>query len=135
MQVEFVCVLASCTVRKFEGQKFEVFTDVDLSLKIKTSKYLINACVKIVLFKYFKKKALPHPNGPLAEVIPSNSTEVANKTVEFMIAHKEIGSERKAMKRGPYTKFSQLTKITVVKYAAEHGVRAVLQYINSLFYV
>ena len=54
-------------------------------------------------------------------MIPSNSTEVANKAVEFMIAHMEIGSEGKAMKRGSYTKFSQRAKIAVAKYAAEHG--------------
>ena len=59
----------------------------------------------MVLFRYFKKKALPHPNSPLAEVIPSNSIEVANKAVEFMdesVAYKEIGSKEKVMKRGPY---------------------------------
>ena len=60
----------------------------------------------MALLKYFKKTALPHPNGPLAKVIPSNSIEAANKEVEFMVesvAHEEIGSEGKlaAMKRGP----------------------------------
>jgi len=83
----------------------------------------------MVLFKYFKKIALSHPNGLHAEMIPPNSIEAANKEVEFMVesvAHKEIGSEGKAMKRGPYIKFSQQSKFAIAKYAAEHGVAAVL---------
>ena len=84
----------------------------------------------MVLFKYLRRKLFPTPS---AEVIPSNLTEVANKAVEFVVTHKEIGSEGKAMKRGPYTKFSQRAKITVVKYAAEHGVGAVLHHFNKHF--
>lgn len=99
----------------------------------------------MAMFKYFTKKALPstlpHPNGPLAEVIPSTSIDAANKEVQAIIESatrqenlgEESGPEGKDTKRGPYVKFSQQAKITVAKYATEHGVAAALRHFVKRF--
>ena len=66
----------------------------------------------------------------------SSSIEAANKEAESIVYQVEksssendpegnsVTAESKAMKRGPYVKFSQQAKVAVAKYAAEHGVAA-----------
>ena len=107
----------------------------------KTDFALSRVFPKWVLRKYFKpinRSTLPLPSGPLSEIVPSSSIEAANKELRSIVSQVEKSSsendpegnsataESEAMKRGPYIKFSQQTKVAVVKYASEHGVAAAL---------
>ena len=97
------------------------------------------------LLKYFKltkapvESTLPLPSGPLSEVIPSSSIEAANKEVKSIVSQSEENDAERnagsktAMKRGPYVKFSQQAKVSVAKYASEHGVAAALRHYIKKF--
>ena len=70
----------------------------------------------MALLKYFKpinRSTMPLLSGPPSEIVPSSSIEAANKEVESIVFHKNdpeensATAESKAMKRGPYVKFSQ----------------------------
>ena len=98
--------------------------------------------------KYFKPTKAPTvstlllPSGPLLEVMPSFSIEGANTEVKSIILESQISNENDAastrawttvMKRGPYVKFSQQAKVSVAKYASEHGVAAALHHYIKKF--
>ena len=92
---------------------------------------------KMALLKYFKPtkaptvSILPLPSGPLSEVMPTSSIEAANMQVKSVVLESQISSKNDAastrastmvMKRGPYVKFSQQAKVSMVKYALEYGL-------------
>ena len=74
--------------------------------------------------------------------MPSSSIEAANMEVKSIILESQISSENDAastrastavMKRGLYVKFSQQAKVSVAKYASEHGVAAALRHYIKKF--
>ena len=98
----------------------------------------------MVLLKYFKPiklpmtSTLPLPSGPLSKVMPSSSTEAANEEVKSILKSSENDAMSTtaltvAMKTGLYVKFSQQAKVSVVKYASEHGVTAALRHYIKKF--
>ena len=98
----------------------------------------------MVLLKYFKPikspttSTLPLLSRPLSKVMPSSSIEAANEEVKSILKSSEndvtsTTALTVAMKRGPYVKFSQQAKVSVVKYASEHGVAAALHHYIKKF--
>ena len=102
----------------------------------------------MALLKYFKPtkvptvSTLPLPSRPFSEVMPSSSIEAANMEVKSIILESQISSENDAastrgstavMKRGPYVRFSQQAKVSVVKYTSKHGVVIALRHYIKKF--
>ena len=81
---------------------------------------------------------LPLPSGPLSKVMPSSSTEAANEEVKSILKSSENDAMSTtaltmAIKMGLYVKFSQQAKVSVVRYALEHGVAAALRHYIKKF--
>ena len=75
MQVMCACMCIPYSSKFSRAKNFEIFADFDLFSKIKTSKKLTTC--KMALFKYFKKTALPTPNGTVADDSSSHFKDAA----------------------------------------------------------
>ena len=79
----------------------------------------------MALYKYFQKapSALPNPNGPLLDRMPSEVISSANREVlGFVLLDSTVQSSKTKTTRGPYTSFSTDEKVRIAKRAAEFGV-------------
>lgn len=83
----------------------------------------------MALLKYFKKvSALPNPDGPLSDHMPSAAIASANSEVKDLVTE-----DKKAKKRGRYETYSDKDKARVAKRAAEFGVTSSLRHFSKEF--
>lgn len=78
------------------------------------------------LHRYFKVSSkLPDPNGPLSQVVPSETIKAANKSISETVEN--TGTKRS---RGTYQKFTAVQQAQVAKYAVENGNQAAIRVKN-----
>ena len=88
----------------------------------------------MALFKYFKKSALPNPDGPLSNHIPSTSIIAANKEVQPVLdSQASESNHNSSRKRGHYANYTDAEKTKVGKRAAEMGVTSTIRYFEKDF--
>ena len=121
-------------------------------MKVLTSKripqnnyYYVALCkyfsLKIMwLLTFFKRESiLPHPNGPLSQLVPSSSIAAANKAVKGILSPESVvkdtkpGTQHSDRTHGLYEQFTSEEKARIGKRAAEHGVASTVCYFNKVF--